>query len=101
MPFKILVLATFMGLFSVTAHASSASPAAKSANSQSHDLVIAVEGMTCTGCEGSIEKKVKQVAGVVEVKADHKAKSVTVKTDGKAKLEDIKAAIVKAGYTPK
>lgn len=63
-------------------------------------ITLAVEGMTCTGCENTVKEAVGGVEGVAEVVASHTEGSAIVKFD--STLTDIKAisiAITDAGYT--
>jgi Cu+-exporting ATPase len=60
------------------------------------ETVIKVEGMMCKHCKAHVEKACKGVAGTVDAVVDLQAKNVTV--TGSASLEDLKAAIVEAGY---
>ncbi len=65
------------------------------------EVVIHVEGMTCTGCERSVENALKQIDGVVEVEANHQKKEVYVELSKDIPKEVLFEAIEKAGYTPK
>ena len=58
--------------------------------------VIKVEGMMCTHCQARVEKACKAVAGTTDAVVDLQAKQVTV--TGTASYEDLKAAIIAAGY---
>lgn len=59
-----------------------------------------VEGMTCTGCEKSVQRAVGGIDGVETASADHAAGRVTVRFDGDTVSEDdIAARIREAGYT--
>lgn len=61
--------------------------------------VIPTYGMHCSGCEETVTTEVMKLDGVRSVKADHVKKTVTVKYDDKkVTLEQVKAAIVSAGY---
>lgn len=61
---------------------------------------ITVEGMTCTGCEQSVQRAVGRLDGVETASADHTAGRVTVRFDGDIVSEDdIAARIQEAGYT--
>jgi len=61
--------------------------------------VIPTYGMHCSGCEETVTAEVMKLNGVKSVKADHVKKTVTVKYDDKkVSLEQVKAAIVNAGY---
>ncbi len=63
------------------------------------EVVIPFEGMTCTGCESSVEMAIKKVPGVMEVRADHLRGEVFIRFDSKkAKVDDFKKAINGAGY---
>ena len=60
---------------------------------------IMVEGMTCDGCEKTVETRVAKLDGVTEVDASHTDASVVVKYDAsKVDRSDLTAAIDKAGY---
>ena len=57
------------------------------------------EGMSCTGCEGIIEKKLSEFNGVKSVKAVFSKKSVTVEYDPKRiDFGKMRAALNKEGY---
>lgn len=56
-------------------------------------------GMSCTGCEETIETEIKKLDGIKSVKADHVKKAVVVKYDDKkVSLRQVKEAIKSAGY---
>lgn len=61
---------------------------------------IDIEGMTCTGCENTIEGGISELEGIVEVTASHVDGNATVKYDkSRASIEQMKGAIEKKGYT--
>ena len=61
--------------------------------------VFAVEGMTCSGCERTVQKVVSNIEGVKESKADVGSASVTVEYDpSKVNAEKVKAAVERVGY---
>lgn len=63
---------------------------------------LAIEGMSCTGCENTIKESVTAVQGVMEVTASFKTGEAIVKFDStKTDLEKISAAITDAGYVVK
>jgi len=63
---------------------------------------IAVEGMTCTGCENTIKDAVSTIAGVMEVTASHTEGLAVVKYDSTiTNFKSISEAITHAGYTVK
>ncbi len=63
------------------------------------EVIIPVEGMTCSGCEFNIENAVKKLDGIVKVKADHQKGKVNIKFEkGKVNINDMAEAINKSGY---
>lgn len=63
------------------------------------EVIIPVEGMTCSGCEFNIENAVKKLDGIIMVKADYKKGEVIVKFEkGKVNINDMVVAINKSGY---
>lgn len=52
-------------------------------------LVLAVEGMTCTGCEQTVQKSIAALEGVETVKASHTDKTAII-TYYRGKLDDAK-----------
>ena len=64
--------------------------------------IIKVYDMTCTSCEGRVEKALKKVNGVVNAMASYSDQQVTVEYDSEiCNNEQLKEAIKKAGYTTK
>lgn len=60
---------------------------------------LQVEGMTCTGCENSINKKVSALAGIGEVSSSHEKGVARVQLDTtQTQLKVIIEAIEKLGY---
>ena len=60
------------------------------------ETVIKVEGMMCTHCKARVESVCKAVEGTVDAVVDLQQKQVTV--TGNASIEQLKKAIVDAGY---
>ena len=61
---------------------------------------IGVRGMTCMGCEVTLEEALSKLAGVVSVKANHKEEWVKISYDHtKTKLGVLREAIREAGYS--
>ncbi|MBI4970023.1 MAG: heavy-metal-associated domain-containing protein [Rhodospirillales bacterium] len=56
-----------------------------------------VDGMTCMGCAGSVERAIKAVDPQAKVAVDLAAKTVTV--DGLNDAAKIKGAVENAGFT--
>ncbi|WP_312909110.1 heavy-metal-associated domain-containing protein [Natronosalvus caseinilyticus] len=57
---------------------------------------ITVTGMSCGGCEDTVERALEDVDGVVEASADNESDAVTV--EGDANVDAIVEAIENAGY---
>ncbi len=81
-------------------------------NSTSSDLIVnpealvqidlSVEGMTCTGCENTINSGVSEIAGVVEVTSSHIDGVTIVKYDStQANIDQISKVISGKGYIVK
>ena len=60
------------------------------------ETVIRVEGMMCTHCKARVESVCKAVEGAVDAVVDLQKKQVTV--TGNAGVEELKKAIIDAGY---
>jgi len=62
-------------------------------------VTLAIEGMTCTGCENTIQESVTKVKGVTAIKASHLDSTAVVSFDStKTSLSAIGDAITEAGY---
>lgn len=59
---------------------------------------ISVTGMSCTGCEQSVENALETVDGVTRVEADHEGGSVAVVVGEETPDDDLTEAIRDAGY---
>ena len=60
---------------------------------------VSIEGMTCTGCEQTIEAGVTKVDGVGSIKASHIDGNAQLKfLEGKVDTASVKQAIEAAGY---
>ena len=57
---------------------------------------LEVHGMSCEGCEETVEEALQTVAGVTTVRVDHESDSVAV--EGNANLSDLVAAVEDTGY---
>lgn len=60
---------------------------------------ITVEGMHCSGCEGTVEEAVANVEGVTSADADRESNAVSV--EGTADVNELVKAVEDAGYTAK
>nr|WP_321450226.1 cation transporter [uncultured Carboxylicivirga sp.] len=66
------------------------------------EIVMNIEGMTCEGCEVTIERGLLKLDGVIEVKADHNTGIAKVKADTvNLNKDDITRIINKVGYRVK
>lgn len=84
------------------ANGESQTPAAfiEQGTTKTNKIVLDVKGMTCAGCEASIEHKVGLLEGVKSVDAVYAASSTIVEYyPSKVKQGDIINAINKTGYT--
>jgi copper chaperone CopZ len=74
-----------------------------SSNVQANKTVtLAVEGMTCEGCENTVKESVEKLPGIASAKASYKEKAVVIAFDStQAKVNDISAAITDVGYEVK
>jgi copper chaperone CopZ len=62
-------------------------------------ITLAVEGMTCTGCEGTVQETVSKIAGVTSVKASHLDSTAVVSFDSTlTSIAAIGDAVSEAGY---
>lgn len=58
---------------------------------------LEVSGMSCTGCESTVEAAVSKVPGSSDVEADHETGTVTI--DGDVDTQAVRTAIEDSGYT--
>lgn len=57
---------------------------------------LQVEGMTCGGCANSVKKSVQAVDSAAKVEVDLASKKVRIDTE--LGIDQVKAAVVQAGY---
>jgi copper ion binding protein len=61
---------------------------------------LQVDGMTCTGCEKTIEANVNKLDGIESIKADHEAGKAILSYDkANVDIEAIKKVMADKGYT--
>lgn len=60
--------------------------------------VYGVEGMSCGGCAGAVQRSLAALPGVREVEIDLAAKRAVVVSDGPLEVADVRDAIERAGY---
>jgi len=62
-------------------------------------MTVAIEGMTCTGCENTIQEAITKIEGVTSVKASHLDSTAVVSFDStQTSITVIGDAITEAGY---
>ncbi len=62
--------------------------------------VLRAEGFSCPSCVGKIEKRVGKLAGVTSVKVSFASARIEVDHDPEVtSVDDLVAAVAKAGYT--
>lgn len=70
-----------------------------SANATTHTLLRA-EGFSCPSCVTKIEKRVSKLKGVEDVKVHFATARIEVDHDeSQSSVDDVVAAVAKAGYT--
>lgn len=58
-----------------------------------HTIELEVEGMTCGGCEATVEKMLRDAPGVLEADADFESKTAIVKVRDDADPTAVAAAV--------
>lgn len=70
------------------------------ATNQTTHTTLRAEGFSCPSCVAKIEKHVGRLAGVQDVTVHFASSRITVDHDAsKASVDDLVAAVAKAGYT--
>jgi copper chaperone CopZ len=72
--------------------AATAAPAAESTT------VYGVNGMSCGGCAGAVQRSLAALPGVREVEIDLDAKRAVVVSDGPLEVAAVRDAVERAGY---
>lgn len=81
-----------------TQHARGAAEA-KLAAGESGLITLAVDGMSCVGCAGTVETSLKNVAGVAEVTVDYEQRVARIRlADTTVPAATLVAAVEEAGY---
>lgn len=63
-------------------------------------MYVEIKGMTCTGCETTVEQAAVNVDGVLEADASYDTGTATIKYDySKTDAKQITAAINETGFT--
>jgi Cu+-exporting ATPase len=74
---------------------SEAPPSAGDAGSTAE---LAIGGMTCAACSGRVEKALKRIPGVTSASVNLATEKATVTTNGAVGVDQLIAAVTKAGY---
>ena len=102
MKILILALAIYTSNFMLPTSTDASHLIARSLILQDDDfriITIKCDGMACTSCERTVEKRLLKLNGVKEVKANHKKKTVTIKFDNKKVTKDtLEKTINDSGY---
>ena len=68
-------------------------------STKSKKAAYQVEGMTCSGCERTVQKVITNLEGVKTANADLRTSTVTVEYDpDTVNMEQIKSAVNNVGY---
>ncbi|MFZ4548739.1 MAG: cation transporter [Bacteroidales bacterium] len=96
--FAILIAAFFAGCAGKSTSTDNAAQATTAAIANK-TVTLAVEGMTCSGCENTISEAVTKIAGVATIKASHLDSTAVVSFDSTlTNISAIGVAITDAGY---
>lgn len=65
------------------------------------EVIVPIEGMTCSACAAAVERAIKKLDGVQSVSVNGLTEKALVSYDANLlRVSEIKAAITKAGYKP-
>lgn len=93
------VLSALVIIFLVSCNSTGNKGASVKEASELTKVEVSVTGMTCTGCEQTIQTNVMKVEGIKSVKATHTEGKAVVEYDAsQADTAKIRAAITGAGY---
>ncbi len=94
----IILIAAFMG--GCAGKSTQTDDAAQTATAVANKTcTLAVEGMTCSGCENSVQEAVTKIAGVTEITASHLDSTAVVSFDSTiTSISAIGAVIAESGY---
>lgn len=98
--FAIILASALLACNNAPKQEASASKASKIQANKT--ITLAVEGMTCEGCESSVKESVEKLPGIASAKASFTEKTAIVSYDSTlTKTEDISKAITDVGYEVK
>lgn len=95
--FAFLIISIIAGCSGKSTSTENATPATAAVANKT--MTLAVEGMTCTGCENTLQETVTKLAGIATVKASHIDSTAVVSFDStQVSIAAIGDAITEAGY---
>ena len=65
------------------------------------EVKLNIEGMHCTGCSTRLQKVLSNLDGVLKAAVSFETGIAKIEYDSKLKAEDIKSAIIDAGFKVK
>ncbi len=99
-----MVPVLLFNLYFITSCSPSGSKTRKEVFIRQSDIVsksLEVKGMTCVGCEVTLEENISKIEGVVSVKASHSKDEAIIEFDTtKTDLRSIARKIKESGYKP-
>ncbi|MCI0432239.1 MAG: mercury(II) reductase [Gemmatimonadetes bacterium] len=63
-----------------------------------NSILLDVRGMSCPGCEKTVEAALESVPGIIRAKADFRGASASVESDGTVSAETLTTALEQSGY---
>ncbi len=100
----LVVLLAIINVSTITSCSSSNKKNEKVIIVKKSDIVrksIGVNGMTCVGCEVTLEENISKIEGVVSVEASHTEKEAIIEFDStKTNINTITKTIKESGYKP-
>lgn len=98
----LLFLAVLAFFIAACSNKSAGTDASKTDAVANKTVTLAVEGMSCTGCENTIQEAVGKIGGVTVIKASYTDSTAWVSFDTmQTNLISISEAITDAGYIVK
>jgi copper chaperone CopZ len=93
------VLSALALMFLISCNSTGNKGAAVKETAELKKVEVSITGMTCTGCEQTIQTNVMKVEGIKSVKATHTEGKALVEYDAsQADTSEIRAAITGSGY---
>ncbi len=96
---SVSVVSNSLSLRKFKVNWSAGSTKAPAAKENSMQTVIKVEGMSCNHCKMSVEKAASSIESVSSAVVDLEKKELSLDVD-ESRIDEVKAAITEAGFTP-